>query len=184
MTNKERMASLMAEPVRNMVHSFYDGFVEANAVYKLNSGVQAVIIRRQIGKCCDWCANLCGVFEYGNHPKDIFRRHDSCKCQVTYSCEKGNYTDVHSKKEFRSQRDARIRRTAEIEATEEASRVKRAQRIKAAIDSAEIAAIKKELRKLLSEGKLDAESEETIKKYLKGEISLSMKNLRSIIEEK
>lgn len=176
MTNKERMASLMAEPVRNLVHSFYDGFVEANATYKLNSGVQAVIVRRQIGKCCDWCANLCGVFEYGDHPEDIFRRHDSCKCQVTYSCEKGVYKDVHSKREYRSQREARINRMKEIQTLENTDNHGKIEKRRKAEDNAVgYEAAKRRLRLLIQDETLDEIKNKLVKSILNGEISLTQK---------
>lgn len=54
------------------------------------------IVRTTDGHCCDWCANLAGTYEYGMEPKDVYRRHDNCGCQVTFISEKGAQ-DVHSK---------------------------------------------------------------------------------------
>jgi len=100
------ISNLLGEPVSNLCHAFYDQYVEANVKFRSRAGMKEVIIRRQLGKCCKWCADLAGIYEYGDHPDDIFRRHDNCKCMVTYKDEDG-YTDVWTKKNFDAQREAR-----------------------------------------------------------------------------
>lgn len=107
------ISNLLGEPVSNLCHAFYDQYVEANVKFRSRAGMKEVIIRRQLGKCCKWCADLAGIYEYGDHPDDIFRRHDNCKCMVTYKDESG-YTDVWSKKEFESQKEARETREVEL----------------------------------------------------------------------
>ena len=107
------ISNLLGEPVCNLCHAFYDQYVEANVKFRSKAGMKEVIIRRQLGKCCKWCADLAGIYEYGNHPDDVFRRHDNCKCMVTYKDEDG-YTDVWSKKEFVSQKEARKDRTEQL----------------------------------------------------------------------
>lgn len=176
MDKKDRMKSLLNDPVQNLTHSFYDLFVEANVKFKFRSGIKAVIIRRQLRKCCDWCAQLSGVYEYGKHPDDIFRRHDNCKCQVTYSCEKGVYEDVHSKREFRSQREARINRMKEIQAleiTENHGKIEK--RRKAEDNAAGYDAAKRRLRLLLQSETLDEIKNKLVKSILNGELSLTQK---------
>ena len=101
------ISNLLGEPVSNMCHAFYDQYVEANVKFRSRAGMKTLIIRRQLGKCCKWCADLAGIYEYGDHPNDVFRRHDNCKCMVTYKDEDG-YTDVWSKKKFQSQKEARL----------------------------------------------------------------------------
>ena len=100
------ISNLLGEPVCNMCHAFYDQYVEANVKFRSRAGMKEVIIRRQLGKCCKWCADLAGIYTPENAPEDIYKRHDNCKCMVTYKDEEG-YTDVWSKKEFESQREAR-----------------------------------------------------------------------------
>ena len=108
------ISNLLGEPVCNLCHAFYDQYVEANVKFRSRAGMKEVIIRRQLGKCCKWCADLAGIYEYGDHPDDVFRRHDNCKCMVTYKDE-GGYQDVWSKKEFESQKEARKAREIEIQ---------------------------------------------------------------------
>lgn len=107
------ISNILGEPVSNLCHAFYDQYVEANVKFRSRAGMKTVIIRRQLGKCCKWCADLAGIYEYGNHPDDVFRRHDNCKCMVTYKDEDG-YTDVWSKKTFQSYKNARRTREREI----------------------------------------------------------------------
>ncbi|MBR0341032.1 MAG: hypothetical protein IJH64_02030 [Oscillospiraceae bacterium] len=100
--------------VSNIAQSLYDAYVEVNAKAKAKAGVKTVIIRRQIGHCCDWCARLSGIYDYNNAPKDIYRRHDNCRCMVTVRTDKGTYKDAWSKIEYKSQREARRARAEEI----------------------------------------------------------------------
>lgn len=107
------ISNLLGEPVCNLCHAFYDQYVEANVKFRSRAGMKEVIIRRQLGKCCKWCADLAGIYTPDNAPADIYRRHDNCKCMVTYKDEDG-YTDVWSKEEFESQKEARKVREKEL----------------------------------------------------------------------
>ena len=97
----------------NSCQSFYDLYVEANVRFRSAAGMKMVIIRRQLGNCCDWCKNLAGIYSPWNAPKDIYRRHSNCRCLVTTRTEEG-YQNVWNKKVFQTQRNARINRIQEI----------------------------------------------------------------------
>ena len=107
------ISNLLGEPVSNLCHAFYDQYVEANVKFRSKAGMKTVIIRRQLGKCCEWCANLAGIYTPEKAPADIYRRHDNCKCMVTYKDEDG-YTDVWSKKDYESQKEARLVRERKL----------------------------------------------------------------------
>lgn len=109
------MKKSLHNAVSNIAQSFYDGYVEINARAKAKAGVKTIVVRRQLGHCCDWCAKLSGIYDFNNVPKDIYRRHDNCRCMVTVRTEKGTYKDVWSKEEYKSQRSARTARIKEIE---------------------------------------------------------------------
>ena len=47
-----------------------------------------LLVRTAEAKCCDWCAALEGEYDYGSAPDDIYRRHEFCRCTVTYKTEK------------------------------------------------------------------------------------------------
>lgn len=114
-TNDAVNLILRGEPFRNFCHSFYDEFVEQNVAFRHRAGVKSLIIRRNLGGCCGWCQNLAGIYVYGEEPKDVYRRHDSCRCLVTSKFGGRGYEDVWSKKEFETQKDARIARLKEYE---------------------------------------------------------------------
>lgn len=116
------------EPIKNITQAYYDEFVKENAESSAQVGLKTIVIRREIGRCCDWCASLAGEYEYGEQPADFFRRHDYCKCIVLFKNMKGRYTDVWSKKEFESEKAARIERINEL-GNEKASEISRLKRI-------------------------------------------------------
>ena len=117
----ELIQRFLGEPARNLIHSMYDDYVEANVYFRSKSGIKTFIIRRQVAKCCDWCADLAGIYDYSTAPRDVYRRHDNCRCMVTFRNEMGMYTDVWSKQEYKKQREARIARINEI--TEKGNRL-------------------------------------------------------------
>lgn len=93
--------------LENISRGMYDDFVESSCRSMRKSGAKAVIVRKEIGSCCDWCRSLAGTYDYsaGQYPDDIFRRHQNCRCIVTVSNKKGHYTDVWSKREYDSERE-------------------------------------------------------------------------------
>lgn len=112
--NQDKFERLLSSTFENINQSMYDDWVEENTRFRAQAGLKAFIIRREVYRCCDWCRSLSGIFEYGTEPKDIYKRHDNCKCLVTFKSERGTYQDVWSKKEFNTQREARIQRQLEL----------------------------------------------------------------------
>lgn len=104
----ELIQRFLGEPVKNIMHSMYDDYVEANVRFRNKAGIKTFIIRRELAKCCKWCHDLAGIYETEKAPNNIYQRHDYCRCMVTFRSEKGLYTDVWTKKEYRTQRAARI----------------------------------------------------------------------------
>lgn len=117
-SEEEVKAVLRHGPIEHIVKSFYDDFVELNVRVRADAGMKEMVIREALGGCCEWCQKLAGIYEYGKHPKDIFKRHDNCTCLVTFKDEEG-YTDAWSKKKFETQREARIARIEQFERKEE-----------------------------------------------------------------
>ena len=56
------------------------------------------VIRKESGNCCKWCKSLVGSYSYPDVPKDVYRRHQNCRCTVEYIPKKGVRQDVHTKK--------------------------------------------------------------------------------------
>ena len=110
----ELIQRFLGEPAKNLMHAMYDDYVEANVSFRSRSGMKTFIIRRQLGKCCEWCAGLAGIYESDKAPNGVYQRHDNCKCMVTFRNEAGKYQDVWTKQEYNSQREARLARASEI----------------------------------------------------------------------
>ena len=92
----QRRAKSTAE---NITMSFSDDYMKANAKFRSNAGLKCYITRITDGNCCKWCDSVAGRYEYGEGPEKIYRRHDNCKCSVTY--ENGRKRqDVWSKKSW------------------------------------------------------------------------------------
>lgn len=89
----------------NFSQSIVDDAVKKNADFQWKSGLEPKIVRMAEYKCCEWCSKLEGTYLYedvrdtGN---DVFKRHENCRCKVTYVPSKGNAKDVWSKREVNS----------------------------------------------------------------------------------
>lgn len=95
----EEVERRMDEPVRNVSQSFLDEFIKTNAEFRYKAGMSAMIIRKLAGGACAWCRNLAGIYEYPEVPQDVYRRHDNCKCTVTFKSGKQRQ-DVWTKQKW------------------------------------------------------------------------------------
>ena len=91
----------LTEPIVNNSEAFMDDYVDANANFRHDVGLKTTITRTADPKCCDWCAALEGTYEYGKEPADIYRRHEFCRCTVTYQSQKTSQ-NVWSKKTWQT----------------------------------------------------------------------------------
>jgi hypothetical protein len=78
----------LGEPIVNASQCIYDDFIDENARFRQSAGLKCTIIRIPESGCCEWCRDMSGAYEYGTEPKDIYRRHDRCRCTVTFKSEK------------------------------------------------------------------------------------------------
>ena len=91
----------LVEPIINNSEAFFDDFIDENARTRNDLGLKATITRTVQYKCCDWCQAMAGTYDYDNKPDDIFRRHEYCRCAVTYQTNKKSQ-DVWSKRTWAS----------------------------------------------------------------------------------
>lgn len=103
-TTLEDVVTWLKEPIINNSEAFVDDYVEANAKFRTESGLKTKLVRKAEAKCCDWCAALEGEYEYGSAPDDIYRRHEFCRCTVTYVTEKTSQ-GVWSKREWKTPKE-------------------------------------------------------------------------------
>lgn len=88
------------EPVITNALSIVDEGARTNADLHYSMGYKPVIVRRASFGCCKWCRALAGTQEY--YPtmnRDIFKRHQNCRCTVIYDPgnSDGKVQDVWSK---------------------------------------------------------------------------------------
>lgn len=110
-------AWVLDEPVKTFGRSVVDDTLKANVNFQGKSGLVPKIIRHARAGCCAWCSILDGTYEYPNIPKDVYRRHERCKCTVEYDPGSGKMQNVWTKtwKEDSEARDRRISRNQEYE---------------------------------------------------------------------
>lgn len=93
------IAWLLDEPVKNFSMAVVDDTIAQNAGFQYSSGLRAKIVRHSMAGCCKWCDEVAGTYYYPDVPKDIYRRHQYCRCQIDYYPGKGRKKqDVWSKK--------------------------------------------------------------------------------------
>lgn len=79
--------------VENINGSIFTDYIRANAEFRAKAGLQVYVIRTDHGGCCEWCAKLAGKYVYPNVPKDVWRRHKRCSCEIIYVNERAGAYD-------------------------------------------------------------------------------------------
>ena len=92
------VAWMLDEPVKTFSQSIVDDFIHDNAEFQYNAGMQPKIVRKLAGGCCDWCREVSGTYKYPSVPKDVYRRHQRCRCTVDYDPGNGKIQNVYTKK--------------------------------------------------------------------------------------
>lgn len=99
------VAEQLLTSIENFSQHIVDETIRQNAEAHYNKGLSPKIIRKSHGKCCAWCRELVGEYDYGelgdmDDPWAVFRRHASCRCTVLYDPADGSklLQNVHTKK--------------------------------------------------------------------------------------
>lgn len=100
----EQVIRWLMEPIVNNSEAFSDDYIRANADFRAKAGLRTKITRRVANKCCDWCAAMAGTWIYGSEPPDIYRRHEYCRCTVTYQSDKTSQ-NVWSKRKWETPKE-------------------------------------------------------------------------------
>ena len=88
---------MLDSPIQHFSQNIVDETIRANAEFHSKSGMKPKIVRKLAGNCCDWCKALAGTYFYPDVPKDVYRRHNNCRCTVEYHPGDGKVQDVHTK---------------------------------------------------------------------------------------
>ncbi len=109
LTDKTSLSEFTAS-VENINGSIFTDYVKTNADFRSKAGLRVYVIRSDHSKCCAWCSKLAGKYVYPDVPKDIWRRHKRCTCEITYVNEKADtydqisYSDVQNGKEIETRK--------------------------------------------------------------------------------
>lgn len=128
------IAWILEEPIINYAQYVVDDSIKANADLQFKAGLQPKIIRkaeapgvRSVKRGnktysylvpCKWCARLEGEYDYykvSNTGNDVFRRHENCRCEVTYYPGDGKRQNVWTKQFLDPGRDERIQLAKDLE---------------------------------------------------------------------
>jgi len=96
--NFEDVSWLLGEPIVNFTQSIIDDSIRENAEFHHQFGLQPEIVRKSYFHCCDWCQEVQGNYKYPRVPKDVYRRHQHCRCIVDYDPKSGKIQNVWTKK--------------------------------------------------------------------------------------
>lgn len=142
----EEQRRWLGEPVINNTESFADDFIAENARTRARMGLKTTITRIVAPGCCEWCDKLGGIYEYGDEPKEVYQRHEYCRCMVTFQSDRTSQS-VWSKTVWESSPDEIERRI------DSAGRVEASQgEVKAALEVAARDRAVDELAGLLNKG--------------------------------
>lgn len=109
LTDKTTLSEFIAS-VENINGSIFTDYVKTNADFRSKAGLKVYVIRSDHSKCCAWCSKLAGKYVYPDVPKDVWRRHKRCTCEITYVNEKAgtydkiSYSDVQNGKEIETRK--------------------------------------------------------------------------------
>lgn len=116
---------LLEEPIVNFTQSIIDDSIQKNAEFHHKSGLQPEIVRKSAYHCCEWCQEVQGTYKYPRVPKDIYRRHQHCRCTVDYDPKSGKVQNVWSKAWSKSDKSDKIEIRKSIGIQSEISQVRK-----------------------------------------------------------
>ena len=121
----------LGEPIVIFSQSIIIDSIRENAKFQYDAGLGPKIVRQSTGKCCDWCNQVVGSYEYPDVPKDVYKRHDYCRCKVDYVLARYR-RNVHNNNKGKRRyvqdeyggyvktKEARIEKAKQMQATEKA----------------------------------------------------------------
>ena len=94
------------DQVENFLEGHVDDSVHDNAGFQYEAGLDPTVTRTAAAKCCKWCDQLAGTYDYEkirNKGNDVWRRHKNCHCII-------DYRPGYGTKESNGRRNANARR--------------------------------------------------------------------------
>lgn len=88
---------VLDEPVCTFSRMAVDDTLKANVEFQGKAGLRPRVVRIAESGCCKWCASLAGSYDYPQVPRDVYRRHERCRCRVEYDPGEGRRQNVWDK---------------------------------------------------------------------------------------
>ncbi len=83
--NFDDVAWILDEPVKVHAMNVVDNTIKKNAEFQGKAGLKATVTRDAKSDCCGWCTDLAGDYIYPGVPREVFARHDNCRCTLDYA---------------------------------------------------------------------------------------------------
>lgn len=93
----ERVSGKLLSAFETYSQSIVDETIQTNVDFHGRAGLRPKVIRRATGRCCDWCRALAGAYDYPVD-REVYQRHENCRCTVLYDPGDGRRQNVHSKR--------------------------------------------------------------------------------------
>lgn len=116
----DKIKWMLDEPVTNFSMSVVDDFIKKNVKLHYDMGLHPKIVRKENGKCCDWCDEVVGSYSYPDDvPEDVYKRHRYCRCTVEYFPGDRKKQDIWSEKWEDVDREEKIQARKDLERQKE-----------------------------------------------------------------
>lgn len=102
------IAWLLEEPLVNFSLGAVTETLRVNFEFHGRAGLNPKIIRKCEAKACKWCRSLAGEYDYPVKNKDIYRRHQRCRCTVMFNPGDGRRQNVHTQRWATTEDQAKI----------------------------------------------------------------------------
>lgn len=93
----ESASRVLGTPVEHFTENVVGDTIKANEEFQYRSGLNPQIKRTSSGKCCQWCDEIAGIYDYPA-PDEVYRRHQNCNCLVEYHPGNRLKQNVHTKR--------------------------------------------------------------------------------------
>ena len=102
------IAWILEDPIISFTLQAVTDVVMKNFELQGKAGLNPKLVRTAERKCCDWCRNLAGTYNYPVEDRDVYRRHQRCRCSVIYERGDGFRQNAHTKQQLTSEKRAKI----------------------------------------------------------------------------
>ena len=89
--NRGEIGAAFYDQLTNFSQNVVDQAIHDNAEIQSDAGIRAKIVRTAEAKCCSWCDDLAGVYDYDevrDTGNPVWARHDNCRCLIEYVAER------------------------------------------------------------------------------------------------